>query len=74
VNNAGIFPRRRFMDLTEAEWDQMQDVNLKGLFHCIKAAARTLLAQGSGKIVNISSSPFTWARRISAIMWRRRVA
>ncbi len=58
VNNAGIFPRRKFVDMTEAEWDRMQNVNLKSMFHCIKAVAPGMLAQGSGKIVNISSVTF----------------
>ena len=58
VNNAGIFPRRRFVDMSDAEWDHMQDVNLKGVYRCIKAVAPGMLAQGSGKIVNISSVTF----------------
>ncbi len=58
VNNAGIFPRRKFVDMTEAEWDEMHDVNAKSMFHCIKAVAPHMLAQGSGKIVNISSVTF----------------
>lgn len=58
VNNAGIFPRRRFIDMTDADWDIMQDVNLKGVYRCIKAVAPGMLAQGSGKIVNIASVTF----------------
>src|SRR5262249_52950684 len=58
VNNAGIFPRRRFIHMTEAEWDQMQEVNLKSMFHTIKAVIPHLMAQRSGKIVNISSVTF----------------
>jgi 3-oxoacyl-[acyl-carrier protein] reductase len=58
VNNAGIFPRRLFVDMTEAEWDHMQDVNVKSMFHVIKAVAPHMLAQSSGKIVNISSVTF----------------
>lgn len=58
INNAGIYPRRRFVDMSESEWDHMQDVNLKSIFHCIKAVAPGMLAQGSGKIVNISSVTF----------------
>lgn len=58
VNNAGIYPRCRFVDMTEAEWDLMHDVNLKGVFHCMKAVAPMMLSQGSGKIVNISSVTF----------------
>ena len=36
INNAGIYPRRLFFDMTESEWDQMMDVNLKSLFHLTK--------------------------------------
>jgi 3-oxoacyl-[acyl-carrier protein] reductase len=58
VNNAGIFPRRKFTDMTEEEWDLMQDVNLKSMFHTIQAAAPAMLERGSGKIVTISSVTF----------------
>jgi 3-oxoacyl-[acyl-carrier protein] reductase len=58
VNNAGIFPRRLFVDMSESEWDHMQDVNVKSMFHCIKAVAPHMLSQSSGKIVNISSVTF----------------
>jgi 3-oxoacyl-[acyl-carrier protein] reductase len=58
VNNAGIFPRRKFIDMTEAEWDRMQEVNLKSMFHCIKAVAPGMVSRGSGKIVNVSSVTF----------------
>ena len=56
VNNAGIFPRSDFLDLAEAEWDRVLDVNLKGAFLCAQAVARTMVAQGrGGAIVNIAS-------------------
>lgn len=56
VNNAGIFPRSDFLDLAEAEWDQVLDVNLKGAFLCAQAVARTMVAGGRhGAIVNIAS-------------------
>lgn len=58
INNAGIFPRRAFLEMSEADWDQMQDVNLKSMFHTIQAAAPHMLSQRSGKIVNISSVTF----------------
>ena len=58
VNNAGIYPRKRFLDMTDAEWDHMQDVNVKSMFYCTKAVAPGMISQGSGKIVNISSVTF----------------
>jgi 3-oxoacyl-[acyl-carrier protein] reductase len=57
VNNAGIFPRVAFLDMTEADWDRVLDVNLKGSFLTAQAGARAMLAAGRpGAIVNISSS------------------
>jgi NAD(P)-dependent dehydrogenase (short-subunit alcohol dehydrogenase family) len=57
VNNAGIFPRVGFLDMTEAEWDRVIGVNLKGSAFCAQAAARAMVAAGTpGCIVNLSSS------------------
>lgn len=58
VNNAGIYPRRTFLDMTEAEWDEMQDINLKGIYRCTKLVLPKMVEQRSGKIVNISSVTF----------------
>jgi 3-oxoacyl-[acyl-carrier protein] reductase len=58
INNAGIYPRVAFVDMTEQQWDEMQDINLKSMFHCTKAVLPHMLAQRSGKIVNISSVTF----------------
>ncbi len=55
VNNAGIFKAAEFLDITEADWDAVIDVNLKGAFLVGQAVARTMAAQGSGAIVNMSS-------------------
>ena len=56
VNNAGIFPRSPVLDLDEAEWERVQDVNLKGTFLCAQAAARVMREQGvGGRIVNVTS-------------------
>jgi NAD(P)-dependent dehydrogenase (short-subunit alcohol dehydrogenase family) len=56
VNNAGVFPRVDFLAMTEAEWDHVLDVNLKGSFLCAQAVARRLVARGrGGAIVNIAS-------------------
>ena len=57
INNAGVFPRSPFLELTEAEWDRVLDVNLKGSFLVAQAVARKMVADGTkGAIVNISSS------------------
>jgi len=57
VNNAGIFPRVEFLDMTQAEWDQVISVNLKGSAFCAQAAARAMVAAGiQGVIINLSSS------------------
>jgi 3-oxoacyl-[acyl-carrier protein] reductase len=55
VNNAGIYPSAPVLDITEDEWDQVQDVNLKGTFLCSQAAAKQMLNQAQGAIVNITS-------------------
>ncbi len=57
VNNAGIFPRVDFLAMTEADWDRVLDVNLKGSVFCAQAAARHMVATGTkGVILNLSSS------------------
>ncbi len=55
VNNAGIFFPRQWGDLTEADWDSVLGINLKGPFFCAQAAARMMMRQGHGRIINISS-------------------
>jgi len=57
VNNAGIFPRSPFLDLTEAMWDAVHDVNLKGSAFTAQAAAKAMIACGArGTILNLSSA------------------
>lgn len=56
VNNAGVFPRVPFLEMTEAEWDLVIDVNLKGSAFCAQAAARAMVAGNRpGAIINLSS-------------------
>ncbi len=56
VNNAGLFERRPALDMEEADWDRLLDVNLKGAFFCAQAAARAMRARGQGgAIVNVAS-------------------
>jgi 3-oxoacyl-[acyl-carrier protein] reductase len=55
INNAGIYPRRMFLETTEADWDRMQAVNVKSLLHTCQLVLPHMIARRSGKIVNISS-------------------
>jgi 2-deoxy-D-gluconate 3-dehydrogenase len=55
VNNAGLGANHPAEDITEADWDDMMSVNLRGLFFCCQAAGRVMLEQGHGRIVNMSS-------------------
>lgn len=55
VNNAGIFRAAEFLDITEADWDAVLAVNLKGAFLVGQAVARVMAAAGGGAIVNMSS-------------------
>ncbi len=56
VNNAGIEgPNKPTHELTEAEWDAVQAVNVKGVFFCTKHVIPYMLKNGSGSIVNLSS-------------------
>ena len=55
VNNAGLMPLSFFKNLKIDEWEQMIDVNLKGVLYCTAAVVPKMLEQKSGHIVNISS-------------------
>lgn len=55
VNNAGIYFPKSALELTEAEWDKMIDINLKGQFLCAQAAVREMAKNKWGRIINISS-------------------
>jgi NAD(P)-dependent dehydrogenase (short-subunit alcohol dehydrogenase family) len=55
VNNAGVTKSLGFFDVTEADWDWMNAVNSRGLFFCMQRAAREMVKQKSGKIINIAS-------------------
>jgi glucose 1-dehydrogenase len=55
VNNAGVQTETPFLDLSEQEWDRIMAVNLKGAFLCSQLAAREMVKQKTGKIINISS-------------------
>ncbi|MBR0693906.1 SDR family NAD(P)-dependent oxidoreductase [Bradyrhizobium lablabi] len=56
VNNAGVARNRDFLEITEAEFDDVMGINLKGAFFGVQAAARQMIAQGGGGVVvNMSS-------------------
>lgn len=55
VNNAGITKDNLLLRMSDAEWDAVLNVNLKGTFNCIKAVSRLMIKQRSGKIINIAS-------------------
>jgi len=56
VNNAGVFPRVRFLDMAENDWDYVLDINLKGACFCAQAVARAMVAAGRpGAIINLTS-------------------
>ena len=63
VNNAAIFiniQRHPFYEISSEEWDRVSAVNIKGPFLCAKAVFPRMKEQGSGKIINISSSTAFW--------------
>jgi 3-oxoacyl-[acyl-carrier protein] reductase len=55
VNNAGITRDGLLVRMKAADWDAVMDVNLKGTFNCMKVAAKTMMKQRYGRIINISS-------------------
>ena len=67
VNNAGVNIRKPVLDYAEDDWDKVVSVNLKGVFFCSQIAARQMVAQKKGKIVNIASQLATVAMRDRSI-------
>ncbi len=55
VNNAGLGTNHDALDATEEEWDELFDVNVRGLFFACQAAGRHMVERGYGRIVNMSS-------------------
>lgn len=56
VNNAGIYPQEPLSKMTKEDFDKVIAVNLRGVFLCVEAASKQMIAQGKGgKIINISS-------------------
>ena len=55
INNAGIAKDTLLLRMTEKNWDEVIDTNLKGVFNCTKACIKYMVKQRSGRIINISS-------------------
>src|SRR5215468_8922780 len=56
INNAAVFPRVPFLEMTEDDWDHVLDVNLKGSCFCAQYVAKAMVAAGrQGSIINIAS-------------------
>lgn len=55
VNNAGIIRRAPALEFSEADWDDVIQINLKAVFFLSQAAARVMVKQGGGKIINVAS-------------------
>lgn len=55
VNNAGISQIKMFQDITEADWDRMFDVNVKGIYNVIQSFLPSMIHRKYGRIINISS-------------------
>jgi 2-dehydro-3-deoxy-D-gluconate 5-dehydrogenase len=55
VNNAGVQVARPALEVSEDDWDRVVDVDLRGVFFCAQAAGRVMVAQNSGRIINVAS-------------------
>ncbi|OQA09150.1 MAG: 3-oxoacyl-(acyl-carrier-protein) reductase FabG [Firmicutes bacterium ADurb.Bin373] len=55
MNNAGVTRDNFILRMKEEDWDRVLGVNLKGAFNCTKSAARVMIKNRSGRIINISS-------------------
>lgn len=60
INNAGLARRQAFLDITEADWDHIMAVNLRGAMLCCQAVLPDMIAAQFGRIVNISSLGGQW--------------
>ena len=55
VNNAGVTRDSLFVRMSEADWDEVLNTNLKGTFLCMRAASKVMMKQRSGRIINMAS-------------------
>lgn len=56
VNNAGVYKKATILEVTEADWDIVLDVMLKGTFFCTQRVLPQMLKQGKGKVINLAST------------------
>ena len=66
VNNAGFAHIGAAVETTDGQWTDVVDVHMKGAFHCVRAFAPAMIAQGYGRIVNMSSLSVLGADRMAA--------
>lgn len=62
VHNAGIIKISRLAELSEEDWDQVLNINCKGVFLCCQSAARLMIPRSSGRIINAASGQARQAR------------
>ena len=55
VNSAGVFYPTPVGETSEVDYDRLMDINMKGLFFCVQEVAPIMIAQGGGRIINLSS-------------------
>lgn len=58
INNAAIYPRRAWTEITDQEWDEVLGTNLKGYFMCAHSAFPYMKKRGHGRIINVASITF----------------
>jgi NAD(P)-dependent dehydrogenase (short-subunit alcohol dehydrogenase family) len=58
VNNAALYPKKNFLDMSQTEWAHAFETNVVGLAHCCRKALPGMLARGHGRIINMGS--FAW--------------
>jgi 3-oxoacyl-[acyl-carrier protein] reductase len=63
VNNAGVSKPNMLYKMTEAQWDEVLDIHLKGPFLCIQAASKYMMEKKHGKIINMTSSAGLWGTK-----------
>jgi 3-oxoacyl-[acyl-carrier protein] reductase len=63
VNNAGVSKPNMLHKMTEEQWDEVIDIQLKGPFLCTQAASKYMMERKSGKIINVTSSAGLWGTK-----------